>query len=78
MIFQVSVSFSQDEVRPGKQVKLTLKAAANSRVCVSAVDKSVYLLRSGNELTEDRVSSKHSFSYEGKLLIDNRETFPCH
>lgn len=45
-----------DKVRhPGEHTRLIIKAAMGSQVAVTAVDKSVHLLKGGNELTIDDV-----------------------
>lgn len=51
------MKFEFDEVRPGEALKLKLKAAPNSKIAVTAVDKSVHFLAKGNDLKEDDVSS---------------------
>ncbi|XP_027442385.2 C3 and PZP-like alpha-2-macroglobulin domain-containing protein 8 isoform X3 [Zalophus californianus] len=48
---QVSLMYSANETQPGDVVDLRVRAARGSCVCVTAVDKSVYLLRSGFQLT---------------------------
>lgn len=50
------MKFEFDEVKPGASLKLKLKAAPNSRVAVTAVDKSVHFLAKGNDLKEKDVS----------------------
>ncbi|XP_025771639.1 C3 and PZP-like alpha-2-macroglobulin domain-containing protein 8 [Puma concolor] len=52
---QVSVTYSANETQPGEVVDLRVRAARGSCVCVTAVDKSVYLLRSGFQLTPAQV-----------------------
>ena len=52
---QVLVAFSDDERKPGEKTKLILKAKPGSRVAFAVVDKSVHLLKAGNELTKDKV-----------------------
>ena len=53
----MSISFDVDQTRPGEKTKLTVQAAPGSRVAIAAVDKSVHLLRAGNEITEDQVGA---------------------
>ncbi|XP_006147251.1 C3 and PZP-like alpha-2-macroglobulin domain-containing protein 8 [Tupaia chinensis] len=53
---QVSVTYSANETQPGEAVDLRVRAARGSCVCVAAVDKTVYLLRSGFRLTPAQVS----------------------
>lgn len=55
-LHQVSVGFSDDKKKPGEKTTLILKAKPGSRVAFVAVDKSVHLLRAGNELSKDKVS----------------------
>ncbi|PNJ28667.1 CPAMD8 isoform 4 [Pongo abelii] len=57
---QVSVTYSANETQPGEVVDLRIRAARGSCVCVAAVDKSVYLLRSGFRLTPAQVYMKLS------------------
>ena len=54
--FQVSINFDRRQVQPGNEVILSLKADPHSLVNVLAVDKSVLLLKSGNDLSQDEVS----------------------
>ena len=49
------MSFEDKERKPGEKTKLILKASPGSRVAFVAVDKSVHLLKAGNELTKDKV-----------------------
>ena len=55
LFYQVSVSFEDDERKPGEKTNLILKASPGSRVAFVAVDKSVQLLKAGNELTKEKV-----------------------
>ncbi|XP_012946014.2 uncharacterized protein LOC101860942 [Aplysia californica] len=59
-IFQkpVSVQFSKDTVKPGEDVDVILQAEADSLVFLLSNDKSVQLLRSGNDITQDVVSGE--------------------
>ncbi|KAF3829306.1 hypothetical protein GH733_003570 [Mirounga leonina] len=52
---QVSLTYSANETQPGEVVDLRVRAARGSCVCVTAVDKSIYLLRSGFQLTPAQV-----------------------
>ncbi|TRY62333.1 hypothetical protein DNTS_025869, partial [Danionella cerebrum] len=52
---KVSVSLSTNESMPGNPVTLKVKAASGSCVCVASVDKSMYLLRPGFQLTPEKV-----------------------
>lgn len=53
---QVSLNFDKVTVRPAGKVSLSVTADPGSRVSVLAVDKSVLLLKSGNDITSDQVS----------------------
>jgi len=53
---QVSLSFSNSEVRPGDKLSLTVGAHRGSYVGVLAVDQSVLLLKGGNDITQNMVS----------------------
>lgn len=55
-MFQVSMNFMKDEVLPGSQMLVDLKADPNSQINVLAVDKSVLLLKTGNDITKDKVN----------------------
>ncbi|XP_020628880.1 alpha-2-macroglobulin-like isoform X2 [Orbicella faveolata] len=50
---KVDVRFAESIRKPGEPTKLIITAAPGSRVAVTAVDKSVHLLKEGNELTQD-------------------------
>ncbi|XP_074834082.1 C3 and PZP-like alpha-2-macroglobulin domain-containing protein 8 isoform X2 [Carettochelys insculpta] len=52
---QIAVAISANETRPGDVVSLKVKAAKGSCVCISAVDKSVYLLKTGFQLTSTQI-----------------------
>jgi hypothetical protein len=52
---QVSVTYSANETHPGEVVDLRVRAARGSCVCVTMVDESIYLLRSGFHLTPTQV-----------------------
>eukprot|EP00794_Sanderia_malayensis_P010198 gene10198-11246_t len=52
---EVTVSFSEDQVKPGRNISINLKAAPGSRFALSAVDKSVQLLGSTSDLKPDKV-----------------------
>ena len=53
---QVSVGFNRNESQPAQEVEVVLTADPMSMVNVLAVDQSVLLLKSGNDITEDKVS----------------------
>ncbi|XP_065102652.1 C3 and PZP-like alpha-2-macroglobulin domain-containing protein 8 [Paramisgurnus dabryanus] len=52
---QVSVSLSTNESMPGSPVSLKVQAESGSCVCVASVDKSMYLLKPGFQLTPEKV-----------------------
>jgi len=49
------VALSANETRPGDVVNIKVKAAKSSCVCIATVDKSVYLLKTGFQLTASQV-----------------------
>lgn len=46
---------SANETRPGDVVNIKVRAAKSSCVCIATVDKSVYLLKTGFQLTASQV-----------------------
>jgi hypothetical protein len=54
-IFQVSLKFDRTQVSPGTNVSLNIRADPGSQVFILAVDKSVILHKTGNDITEKRV-----------------------
>ncbi|OXB73108.1 UNVERIFIED_CONTAM: hypothetical protein H355_012033 [Colinus virginianus] len=52
---QVAVALSANETRPGDVVNIKVRAAKSSCVCIATVDKSVYLLKTGFQLTASQV-----------------------
>nr|XP_015220823.1 PREDICTED: C3 and PZP-like alpha-2-macroglobulin domain-containing protein 8 [Lepisosteus oculatus] len=52
---QVSISLSTNESMPGDSVSIRVRGEKGSCVCVAAVDKSLYLLKPGFQLTKDKV-----------------------
>uniref|UniRef100_A0A673A0I2 Kazal-like domain-containing protein n=1 Tax=Sphaeramia orbicularis TaxID=375764 RepID=A0A673A0I2_9TELE len=52
---QVSVSLSTNESMPGDSVSLHVRGEKGSCVCVATVDKSLYLLKPGFQLSPDKV-----------------------
>lgn len=55
---QVTIDFNSTEVQPADKIKLTVRADPGSKVNVLAVDKSVLLLKSGNDVTKDDVKTE--------------------
>ncbi|NWY45009.1 CPMD8 protein, partial [Sylvia atricapilla] len=51
----VAVALSTNETRPGDLVNIKVRAAKGSCVCIATVDKSVYLLKTGFQLTASQV-----------------------
>ncbi len=52
---------NKDKAEPGNDVEVTVRADAGSFVGLLAVDQSVLLLKSGNDITDEMVStSKNS------------------
>ncbi|XP_072019177.1 CD109 antigen-like [Amphiura filiformis] len=51
----VSVEIFMDKVEPGHDVSLDITAAANSFIGILAIDQSVRLLKTGNDITQDQV-----------------------
>ncbi|KAI1230511.1 hypothetical protein IHE44_0009971 [Lamprotornis superbus] len=52
---QVAVELSANETRPGDVVNIKVRAAKGSCVCMATVDKSVYLLKPGFQLTASQL-----------------------
>lgn len=68
----MSIDFDSAEVKPADRIKLTVNADPGSKVNVLAVDKSVLLLKSGNDVTKDDVK-KELESYDST----SGGFFPC-
>jgi uncharacterized protein YfaS (alpha-2-macroglobulin family) len=66
-LLQVRVRFVDKVRRPGEPVQISLTAAPGSTVALSAVDKSVRLLREADDLDSDEVS------YIKQLFVDKTE-----
>ncbi|XP_072450564.1 C3 and PZP-like alpha-2-macroglobulin domain-containing protein 8 isoform X3 [Chiloscyllium punctatum] len=52
---KVSISLSANKTVPGDLVRVAVKGEPRSCVCVATVDKSVYLLKPGFQLTTDKI-----------------------
>ena len=52
---KVEAEFSHKQRRPGESVTLDVQAEPNSFIGILAVDKSVKLLRTGNDITYNKV-----------------------
>ena len=55
---QVSINFDKTKAQPGENVNVQVTADPNSLVNLLAVDQSVLLLKSGNDITPEEVISK--------------------
>lgn len=53
----MDIDFDVKEARPGKEVVVSVKADPDSTVHLLAVDKSVLILRSDNDIKESRVAT---------------------
>ena len=53
---QVSLKFNKETVQPAEQVELVVTADPRSLVNILAVDKSILLLKTGNDITVQDVS----------------------
>ena len=56
VFLQVNLRFADSIRKPGENTRIIITAAPGSQVALAAVDKSVYLLKGGNQLTTDYVS----------------------
>lgn len=54
---QVNVTFSVETAKPGDTVNLVVSAKPNTTIFLLSVDKSVQLLKSGNDITQDTVNT---------------------
>ena len=45
----------EKQTKPGEKTKIIMKAKPGSRVAISALDKSVLLLRNANEIKKSKV-----------------------
>lgn len=52
------MNFIEEEKRPGEKTTIVMKAKPGSRVSISAVDKSVLLLRDTGEISNLEVSDE--------------------
>ena len=69
--------FEENERKPGEKTNLILEATPGSRVAFVAVDKSVHLLRAGNELTKDKIQP-HRRTYRERAYNRNRKCNDWH
>ncbi|XP_021365550.1 CD109 antigen-like isoform X1 [Mizuhopecten yessoensis] len=54
----VAINFDRNSAKPKESVRVDLEATPNSQVYILAVDKSVLLLKSGNDISEDEVTEE--------------------
>ncbi|XP_053306439.1 alpha-2-macroglobulin-like [Spea bombifrons] len=77
---KVSVGFTPDEVLPGSDVSLQVRADAGSLCGLRVVDKSVVLMKPEKELTADKVHSLFHFydygGYDYRIQEDEPHCFP--
>ena len=87
----VSIAFSTNVTEPGQELDLTVRADPDSFVGILALDQSVLLLNSGNDITESMVedelrqydSSGNFYPYYRGGMIDKRRKkrsmayYPC-
>lgn len=66
---QVSIKFSKDQGLPGSNTSFYLQAAPDSFCALRAVDKSVLLLKSEQQLSAESVSSLISSFSSGPLTL---------
>ncbi|XP_069818383.1 C3 and PZP-like alpha-2-macroglobulin domain-containing protein 8 isoform X2 [Dendropsophus ebraccatus] len=52
---QVSMALSSNDTKPGDVIDIRVKATKGSCVCVATVDKSLYLLRNGFQVTPEQI-----------------------
>lgn len=53
----MSVSFNRDTSEPGDEIVFTVESSPRSYVGILAVDQSVLILKSGNDVTREEVKS---------------------
>lgn len=68
-LLQVSIQFSEEQGLPGSNTTLYLEAAPDSFCALRAVDKSILLLKSEQELSAESVSSLTSQFSPGPLQV---------
>lgn len=62
------MALSTNETKPGDVVNIKVRAAKGSCVCIATVDKSVYLLKPGFQLTASQVEAAFSTLVLSSLL----------
>ena len=63
LFLQVSVSFSASTVQPGAPVNVLVQGEPQSMVFLASNDKSVGLLKEGNDITQQMVRIYSLFTY---------------
>lgn len=72
-----------DAVKPGSEVEISIKSNPKSHIGLLAIDQSVLLLRSGNDLTRDTVWQELEMCYKPKMSetqsfrTDNKVPYFC-
>lgn len=66
----VTLEYSKKQVKPGEEVDLTIRAKPSSVVFMLGIDKSVKLLKSGNDITQEMVTEQligydYGFGFHG-------------
>ena len=68
-VLQVSVQMDKSQAEPADTVQVTVRASPLSTAYLLAVDQSVLLLRSGNDITAGQVSSSFYPSFTVYLFV---------
>ncbi|PVD34646.1 hypothetical protein C0Q70_05923 [Pomacea canaliculata] len=76
--YQVNVTFSVETAKPGDTVNLVISAKPNTTIFLLSVDKSVQLLKSGNDITQDTITEELvSYDYGSGFYGYWRYMFIC-
>ncbi|XP_025086978.1 CD109 antigen-like isoform X3 [Pomacea canaliculata] len=74
----VNVTFSVETAKPGDTVNLVISAKPNTTIFLLSVDKSVQLLKSGNDITQDTITEELvSYDYGSGFYGYWRYMFIC-
>lgn len=65
----MAISFDKDKAQPGDNVSVTVTADPQSFVNLLAVDQSVLLLKSGNDISQADVRYSDSFVISSVICI---------
>ncbi|XP_053692791.1 thioester-containing protein 1 allele R1-like isoform X3 [Sabethes cyaneus] len=71
----LKVSLSQSESKPGEQVNITISTNPDSYVGLLGVDQSVLLLKSGNDITKDKVFDELKMYEQASYSYYRRKRF---